>query len=80
LERKGLHAATLNSLITQHCLLVCLSLTLLEEEGTKPSKLLSVKEHLKARFLRTSQLIPEKEKPNLLCACVKVADFLCACF
>lgn len=50
---------------------------LLEDRLTKLSKLLSVRDHLKARFLRTLQLIPEKgEKKSLvLNACVKVMVF-----
>lgn len=51
---------------------------LLEDRLTKLSKLLGVRDHLKARFLRTSQLVPEnrgKKKSLVLNACVKVMVF-----
>lgn len=40
---------------------------LLEDRLTKLSKLLGVRDHLKARFLRTLQLIPEKGKKKIAC-------------
>lgn len=71
MERKGLHTTTLNALITQHYVLVCMRLILPEDRVTKLSKLLSIRECLKAKFLRTLQLIPDKEKdiscPKCLC-------------
>lgn len=43
----------------------------------KPSKLLSVREYLKARFLRALEVIPDKAKDILvLNACVSVGGFL----
>lgn len=76
---KGLHTTTLNILITQHYLLGSMRLVLPEDRVTKPSKLLSIREYLKARFLRALEVIPDKAK-DITNACVSVSGFLFVCF